>query len=138
MCHDAQFPPEIELSEQVKDLILKLLVKDPKRRLGHHGGSKEIKCHPWIGWLNRSQWLSRSIQMPYPVNLDDFNFDCRDITMSANRMLDNITTQFKPQPKPQQRELGKTKSMMRKSDKILSPYRNGRESMSYLKKNVST
>ena len=72
--------------------------------------------------------------MPYPVNLDDFNFDCRDITVSANRMLANITTQFKPQ-----RELVKTKSSyMRKSDKILSPYRNGRESLNFMKKNVST
>lgn len=28
--------------------------------------------------------------MPYPVNLDCFNFDASDITQSANRMLYNL------------------------------------------------
>lgn len=79
----------------MKDLIQKLLVKDVKKRMGHLGGPKEIKCHPWIGWINRPEWLSRSVEMPYPVNLDDFNFDCKDITVSANRMLTHINAQFK-------------------------------------------
>ena len=85
-----EFPSDLGLSANVKDLIQKLLQKDPKKRIGHLGGTKQIKCHPWIGWLNRSQWLSGKIEMPYPVDLDHFNFDCKDITVSANRMLTNI------------------------------------------------
>lgn len=37
--------------------------------------------------------------MPYPVNLDDFNFDCQDITVSANRMLVAINNHLKPKKK---------------------------------------
>jgi hypothetical protein len=28
--------------------------------------------------------------MPYPVNLDDFNFDSKDITLSAYRLLEDV------------------------------------------------
>jgi len=48
---------------------------------------KEIKCHPWVGWINRSDYLMKKVQMPHPVDLDCFNFDSKDITLSANRLL---------------------------------------------------
>lgn len=50
-------------------------------------GVKEIKCHSWVGWINKSDYLERKLKMPYPVNLDCFNFDTSDITASANRIL---------------------------------------------------
>lgn len=37
-----------ELSEEAQDLILRLLHKDPDKRLGHLNGSKDIKKHPWF------------------------------------------------------------------------------------------
>lgn len=84
------FPQEIGLSDSIKDLMRQLLGKDPSKRLGHLGGVKEIKCHPWIGWINKSDYLEKKLKMPYPVNLDCFNFDASDITQSANRMLYNL------------------------------------------------
>lgn len=62
-------------------------MKDPNQRLGHLAGVKEIKCHSWVGWINKSDYLERKLKMPYPVNLDCFNFDNSDITASANRIL---------------------------------------------------
>jgi hypothetical protein len=53
-------------------------MKDPKQRLGHLAGVKEIKCHPWIGRINRQEWLDKSFKMPYPVDLDNFNFDSKN------------------------------------------------------------
>jgi serine/threonine protein kinase len=40
MYQEVEFPSDFELSESIKDLIRKLLIKDPKMRLGHLGGSK--------------------------------------------------------------------------------------------------
>ena len=122
MYHDVEFPSDFDLSHNIKDLIRKLLIKDPKMRLGHLGGTKEIKCHPWIGWINKEKWISRQIDMPYPVNLDDFNFDCRDITVSANRMLVSINNHLKPKKKSSSK---RKSSYMRTLDRI-SPYREGR------------
>ena len=42
------FPETIEISEDAKDIILKLLEKDPIKRLGSHGGIEEIKKHPFF------------------------------------------------------------------------------------------
>lgn len=38
---------ESDLSPDAKDLIKKLLVRDPKRRLGHRGAA-QVKSHPWF------------------------------------------------------------------------------------------
>lgn len=84
---EVEFPDEIQLTDSIKDLIKQLLVKDPNQRLGHLAGVKEIKCHSWVGWINKSDYLERKLKMPYPVNLDCFNFDTSDITASANRIL---------------------------------------------------
>lgn len=130
---EVSFPSDFPLSEEVKDLIRSMLEKDPKKRLGHFGGTKEIKCHPWIGWLNREQWLSRSIEMPYPVNLDNFNFDCKDITASANRMLTSIKAEIKSISNHKG-----TSSFSKKGEKLHSPYRDGKRSLSKQKRNLST
>jgi hypothetical protein len=113
------FPPELYLSENVKNLIRGLLEKDPKRRLGHFAGTREIKCHPWIGWINKTEYITKKIEMPYPVNLDCFNFDSKDITVSANRMLANINATFNTTHNKQTRH----SYLSKKSSKILSPYR---------------
>lgn len=47
-----------DVSENAKDLIWKLLCKDPKERLGFNG-AKEIKDHPWfskISWSDVAKW----------------------------------------------------------------------------------
>ena len=38
------FPPELELSKEVKDLISKILTVDPKERLT----GADILTHPWV------------------------------------------------------------------------------------------
>lgn len=82
-----EFPSELGLSESIRDLMRRLLEKRPAERLGHLGGVREIKCHPWIGWINKPDYLERRVKMPYPVDLDCFNFDPNDITSSAYRVL---------------------------------------------------
>lgn len=36
------------LSVEAKDIIIKLLIRDPKKRLGCKEDAKEIKNHPWF------------------------------------------------------------------------------------------
>ncbi len=45
---DVRFPTKPEISEEVKDLILKLLNKDQKKRLGSKEDFNEIQIHPWF------------------------------------------------------------------------------------------
>ena len=38
----------IAMSEELKDLISKLLTKDPADRIGTEGKGEEVKAHPWF------------------------------------------------------------------------------------------
>jgi len=42
--HDAQMPEEVDVSSELKDLIAKMLIKDPKIRIS----LQEIKEHAWV------------------------------------------------------------------------------------------
>lgn len=46
------FPQNPEVSEECKDLIQALLVRDPSKRLGAKGGADEIKRHPFFRGLH--------------------------------------------------------------------------------------
>lgn len=63
------FPVHVELSNEIKDLLEKLLKKDEKYRLGSYVGIKQILFHPWIGKINSGAILSKQIRSPYPPNL---------------------------------------------------------------------
>ncbi|AQZ17749.1 YPK1 (YKL126W) and YPK2 (YMR104C) [Zygosaccharomyces parabailii] len=61
-----------------KDLLIGLLSRDPKRRLGYHG-SEEIKTHPFFSQLSWKRLLMKGYIPPYkpPVSsaMDTSNFD---------------------------------------------------------------
>lgn len=49
---------EISLTPECKDLLERLLNKDPSKRLGNQSGSREIKLHPFfkdVDWVQISQ-----------------------------------------------------------------------------------
>lgn len=57
------FPSTPEVSSEVKDLITRLLVKDPAHRMGCVAGADEVKMHPWF---HDVQWaLVRNSIPPY-------------------------------------------------------------------------
>lgn len=43
---------KIYMTDECKDFIGKLLIKDPTMRLGTKGGLDEILAHPWLASLN--------------------------------------------------------------------------------------
>jgi len=48
LVEEVSFPQYPHLSKQIKDLIGKLLVKNPNERMGYHNGIEEILDHPWF------------------------------------------------------------------------------------------
>lgn len=58
-----EFPKEPMVAEPAKDLIAKLLVKDPTKRLGSTMGATAIKHHPYFNGVNWA--LLRCASPPY-------------------------------------------------------------------------
>ncbi|KAG2497547.1 hypothetical protein HYH03_004294 [Edaphochlamys debaryana] len=58
-----RFPAKPAVSEEARDLIEKLLIKDVSKRLGTRTGANEIKAHPWFKSINWA--LLRNEVPPY-------------------------------------------------------------------------
>ena len=43
-----EFPARPAASSELKDLLQRLLRRDPSQRLGTRGGAEEVKAHPWF------------------------------------------------------------------------------------------
>jgi hypothetical protein len=67
------------LSNEIKDLLERLLKKDEKYRLGSYIGIKEILFHPWIGKIKSNSILSKEMKVPFVPNLEDYNFDTSEL-----------------------------------------------------------
>lgn len=65
-------------SKEAADLVMKLLVKDPTRRLGSLArGEREIKEHPWFNGLDMHELRHRRVPAPWVPQLKDaFDTSC--------------------------------------------------------------
>ena len=54
------------ISPVAKDIILKLLNRNPKKRLGTYGGAEEIKRHPFFKNIDWKKLYSRNYKPPEP------------------------------------------------------------------------
>lgn len=68
---------KIPMSEEVKDLISKMLEKDPKNRIGTEGGVDEIQQHPWFEGFDFDKLLNRELDAPMIPKLSD---DLEDVS----------------------------------------------------------
>ncbi|CAK64069.1 unnamed protein product (macronuclear) [Paramecium tetraurelia] len=55
------------LSQEAKDIIIKLLIRDPKKRLGCKEDAKEIKNHPWFNDIDWQDCYNKKLQPPKPL-----------------------------------------------------------------------
>ncbi|KAJ3671342.1 hypothetical protein LUZ60_007421 [Juncus effusus] len=62
VCNDLKFPDEPSVSSSAKDLIRRLLVKEPEKRLGFVRGAADLKRHSFFEGLNWA--LVRSLSPP--------------------------------------------------------------------------
>lgn len=76
-----RFPYQSRVSSDSKDLIYRLLVLNPTRRLGSlSGGDYDVRCHPWLSCLSRTKMVTKQIKPPWKPRItsptDSSNFDC--------------------------------------------------------------
>lgn len=80
-----ELPPEMDVSDGAKQLILQLLNTDPEKRLGA-GGSEEVMNHPYFGGIDTARLFQTTPEyIPEIANtLNTSNFDDRgakDVTL---------------------------------------------------------
>ena len=68
------------LTKNARDLLEKLFVKDPAKRLGSGpGGAQEIKDHPWFDCCNWDLIMKKEVRVPFIPNItsetDTSNFN---------------------------------------------------------------
>lgn len=63
------------LSPALQDLLARLLMKNPKRRLGCKRGTKEIKEHPWCSDIDWDLYLKKKVKPPFTPSLQQSHFD---------------------------------------------------------------
>lgn len=71
---ELQFPKGL-VSGEARDLIRKLLAKNPDERMGTIEGVEGILKHPWIRKLDPFKVLHHQFKPPFESNLKSFNFD---------------------------------------------------------------
>ena len=64
------FPETIRVSEEAKDLIRRLLVKQPESRLGFRGAA-EIQQHPFFRTINWDDLYNKRLDAPIRVKLNN-------------------------------------------------------------------
>ncbi len=69
--YELRFPKTPSVSKQAKDLIKKLLIKNPANRLGHAKGFEEIKKHEFFKGLNFDNLINKKIAPEYKPNIED-------------------------------------------------------------------
>lgn len=62
---DLTFSDNVPISFAGRDIITKLLKKNPCDRLGFKGDADEVVSHPWFAEINISELLKREIKAPY-------------------------------------------------------------------------
>jgi serum/glucocorticoid-regulated kinase 2 len=60
-----RFPKKINLSEDAKDVIRKLLEKNPKKRLGSQNGIEDIRKHPFFADIDFDLIVQKKIPAPF-------------------------------------------------------------------------
>ena len=104
---DVPFPEsrgrrKIEISAEGKDLITKLLMKNPRERLGCSGGVREILEHPFFEGLDLARLLTFDLPPPYnpeikgdeffhPKLMAETNLDDTIMDEQSKRIVSNAT-----------------------------------------------
>ncbi|KWU42216.1 kinase-like protein, partial [Rhodotorula sp. JG-1b] len=69
---EIKLPNKRGYGPEVKDLLLKLLERDPEKRLGAQRGAVELKCHPFFASIDWAKLAVRRVSPPFkPVTHAD-------------------------------------------------------------------
>ena len=59
------------MSDNLKDIITKLLDKDVEKRLGSQNDADEIVNHPWFADMDWEGLMSKTLKSPFEPDLDE-------------------------------------------------------------------
>ncbi len=76
---ELSIPDNLGLSSEVRDLMERLLKKEPNYRLGAMAGTKEILAHPWVRVLKAADVLAKKHPPPLKPTLTGLNIEVSDI-----------------------------------------------------------
>ena len=65
------FPKNVDISDDLKNLIEKLLIKNSEERLGYNDDFDSIKNHQFFKDFNFNELMNKKIETPYKPNLED-------------------------------------------------------------------
>ena len=54
-----RFSDKVKVSDEAKDFIVKLLNRDPKKRLGSNGEANEVLSHPWFAGMDPEKMMRK-------------------------------------------------------------------------------
>ena len=74
-------------SNAFRDLVTKLLEKDPRDRIGHEHGVEQILEHEWFADCNQQDFLEKRIEAEVP---DDFFDDTQSLKYFNKRFGNNV------------------------------------------------
>ena len=76
---ELRFPKKINISDEARDLLQKLLIKNQDERLGSKSGFNDIRIHPFFKGFDFDALEKRKIEAPFKPTLKDSmdvtNFD---------------------------------------------------------------
>lgn len=67
---DFTFPQDIKISDECKDLIQQLQIKNPEKRLGNQTDAFDIKNHPWFKDIDFDDILNKKVNFEYLKKID--------------------------------------------------------------------
>ena len=73
------------VSDQAKDIILKLLDKNPKTRIGSLGGIEDVMRHPWLRDIDFAKLMEKKVQPPFVPDLHGSNIGPGYNAMKVNQ-----------------------------------------------------
>lgn len=69
------FPSHLNLSEEIKTFLTKMLQKEPEKRFQT---AAEVLSDPWLSDCNRQTVLARQLKPPFTTSVFSYNFDDSD------------------------------------------------------------
>ena len=85
-------PRNYKVSDDAKNIITKLLEKDPEKRLGRQG-IIEIKKHPFFSGINFDDLIKKKVKPPFRPN---FSKDENDLTINIDEEYLNLEIKNSP------------------------------------------
>lgn len=74
------------MSDEIKDLITRLLDKDPKTRLGSTTDADEVVNHAWFRELDWEGLMNKTIDLPFKPDMDKIKNKKVDESLNENKM----------------------------------------------------